>query len=191
MKQLKMEEKFIEWASYGERDGDDGKRKTMWDEWHRWSKKARGMSEGLNKYLQCVPLCLWLGLWPRSPPSPRPSLPFPSFASSELPDDTLLHILNESVLPCYNVVCIFCYHLCVRFVCMCVCGADLHVWCCNIMIWMLCVCGCSKVLQKNPTVFHSTHTNSLCVTGCVLCPEKQGSLIKINKRGFNGRRRSF
>lgn len=76
--------------------------KKTWDEWHRWSK-ARGMSAGLNKYLQCALLCVYGRVYDHTPPPLDHPSAFSSLASSSLPD--------YPILACSHAVQLFSYLL--------------------------------------------------------------------------------
>lgn len=168
-----------------------------------WSKKVWG-NKCRAKQIFTVrpPLCLWLGLWPHLPPLVHPShfllllrLHFQTTLS-------LLAVMWYDSFPILSVcVLLVCVCVCMHRVCICFTASGMQIHSKDMSKMYVSVCV-RRVLQKvslNITYFSlslcfpPSHTNihrGSYVSGCVLCLEKQGSVIKkIDKSGFNGRRR--
>lgn len=167
----------------------DEDREKMEDELHGWSKAAQSRSPGLNKYLQCILLCVYG--WVCDHTLHLLSIPaiFVSLSSSPA---------SRQHYPPGWGCCLLC--VCLWLVCMCehafVCVStfDAVMQICSKNMSKICVTVCvCRVLQNfslninyfSPTLFfncltHShKHTEFICQWLCFISTvEKQGSLIK-------------
>lgn len=131
---------------------------------------AYGMSAGLNKYLQCILLCVYGWVYDHLSPSSS-SQPFSSPPSS-LKDVPVLQVVGPvhlDLLLCRTK----------PFAILCVC-----VYCTHVVVLSLTQMYCAYQFPL------SLHTQAVDVSACVLVSRKPGeSDKKINDRGVNGRMR--